>query len=269
MSFSLENKVALVTGAGSGIGRACARKLAECGASVLVTDINKEAAEKVVSEIREAGGTASAGICDIGDEASVAAAVALAVEIFGGLDILHNNAAYASAESVAADTDIVDMPLALWDTTMAITLRGTMLGCRYAVKEMVKRGGGSIINTSSQYGVSAFNKMPCYGVAKAAINMLTEYVATAFGREGIRCNSVAPSMILTPLLKAAIPEELIKLNEDSALTPFLGEPEDIANIVAFLASDEARYLTGQVIRADGGMTAHLPTYADARRFFGN
>ena len=117
------------------------------------------------------------------------------------------------------------------------------------------------------YGISAFNRMPAYGISKAGINMLTEYVATAYGRQGIRCNAVAPSMIKTPLMMEFIPERLRQLNEDATLTPFLGEPEDIANIVAFLASDDARYLTGQVIRADGGTTAHLPTYSDARRFF--
>ena len=152
---------------------------------------------------------------------------------------------------------------------MQVTVRGTMLGCRYGVKAMLKTGGGSIINTSSMYGVSAFNRQTAYGVSKGAINILTEYVATSFGRKGIRCNAIAPSMIKTPLLMSFIPEPLIQLNEDATLTPFLGEPEDIANIVAFLASDDSRYLTGQVIRADGGTTAHLPTYSDARRFFGD
>src|SRR3546814_19927198 len=98
--------------------------------------------------------------------------------------------------------------------------------------------------------------------------MLTEYVATAFGKKGVRCNAVAPSMISTPLLRSFIPEELVKLNEDATLTPFLGEPEDLAAIVAFLASDDARYLNGQVIRADGGTTAHLPTSSYARRVYG-
>jgi NAD(P)-dependent dehydrogenase (short-subunit alcohol dehydrogenase family) len=258
----------MVTGAGSGIGQACATTMAVHGAAVMVSDLNIAAAEKVADEIHRIGGKAEAILCDIGDEDSVRNAVEGTVAAFGRIDILHNNAAYTSNEALAADVDILTIPTDMWDRILQVTLRGTMLGCRYGVIEMLKTGGGSIINTSSMYGMSAFNRMPAYGVSKAAINMLTEYVATAFGRKGIRCNAVAPSMIKTPLLMDFIPEPLLKLNEDATLTPFLGEPQDIANIVAFLASDEARYLTGQVIRADGGSTAHLPTYADARRFFG-
>ena len=109
--------------------------------------------------------------------------------------------------------------------------------------------------------------MPAYCVSKAGINMLTEFVATAYGRQGIRCNAVAPSMIYTPMLASFIPAELIELNVGSTLTGYLGEPEDVASAVVWLASDEARYMTGQVLRVDGGSTAHLPTYADARKFF--
>jgi NAD(P)-dependent dehydrogenase (short-subunit alcohol dehydrogenase family) len=107
-----------------------------------------------------------------------------------------------------------------------------------------------------------------YGVAKAGINMLTAYVATAFGRKGIRCNAVAPSLIMTPAAKRFLPEDMRKIHEDSTLTATLGEPEDVAEVVAFLASDRARYLTGQVIRVDGGTLAHLPTYSDWRREVG-
>jgi NAD(P)-dependent dehydrogenase (short-subunit alcohol dehydrogenase family) len=109
--------------------------------------------------------------------------------------------------------------------------------------------------------------MPAYSTSKAAINFLTQYVATAYGRDGIRCNAVAPCMIRTPLLEAAIPEAFIVMNEEQTLTGALGSPDDIANIVAFLASDESRQLTGQIIHADAGTTAHLPTYASARNFY--
>jgi NAD(P)-dependent dehydrogenase (short-subunit alcohol dehydrogenase family) len=265
----LEGKIAMVTGAASGIGRASAIRLARDGAVVMVSDINLPAAEQVVAEIRGAGGRAEAIHCDITEEDSIRAAVEHTAARFGRLDVLHNNAAYVPLEALEADVDILTIPTAIWDSIMQGTLRGTMLGCRYGVTQMLKTGGGSIINTSSMYGVGAFNRQPAYGVSKAGINMLTEYVATAFGRRDIRCNAVAPSMIKTPLLMSFIPEALLKLNEDATLTPFLGEPEDIANVVAFLASDDARYITGQVIRADGGSTAHLATYAAARSFFGD
>ena len=265
----LKGKVAIVTGGGSGIGRASCLKLAREGARVAVTDLRLEGAEGVAGEIRSAGGEALALACDIGVEDSIAGMVDQVAAQWGRLDILHNNAALLTADSASGDTDILNIATALWDQTMQVTLRGTMLGCRYGVKQMLKNGGGSIVNTSSSYGVQPFVRMPAYGVAKAAINMLTQYVATSYGRQNVRCNAVAPSMIYTPALASLIPEQLIDLNKDSALTPFLGEPEDVANVVAFLASDEARYLTGQIVHADGGSTVPLPTFSDARRFFGD
>lgn len=268
MNKTLSTKTALVTGAASGLGKASAIALAKQGVKVAVTDLNTEAAQLVADQIVSLGGTAIALHCDISNEESIRDSIAETVSTFGELNVLHNNAAFTSIEAVQKDTDILSIPTELWDQIMQITLRGTMLGCRYAVKAMSQCGGGSIINTSSMYGVSAFNRMPAYGVSKAAINMLTQYTATAYGRLNIRCNAVAPSMIKTPLLESTIPAELITLNENSTLTPFLGTPEDIANIVVFLASDESRYLTGQIIQADGGTTAHLPTYSEARKFFG-
>lgn len=263
----LGGKVALVTGGGSGIGRASAVMLAAHGATVGVADINIETAQETCRIIAAGGGSAKAVSIDICSEAEIRGAIEAIAQDFGRLDILHNNAAYAPPAVLANDTDILNIPTSDWDAVMQGTLRGTMLCCRYGVIEMLKTGGGSIINTSSMYGVSAFNKMPAYGVSKAGINMLTEHVATAYGRKGIRCNAVAPSMIFTPMLEAAIPLELIELNADSTSVGFLGTPDDVAQAVVWLASDEARYITGQVIRVDGGTTSHLPTYADARRFF--
>lgn len=257
----------MVTAAASGIGRATAVTMAARGASVMLADIAMDAAKEVADEIRAAGGTAEVIHCDIGEETQIKAAIDATVAAFGKLDILHNNAALLDPDVFQQDVDITTISTEAWDRTMQVTLRGTMLGCKYAVLEMKKTGGGSIINTSSMYGVSAFYRQTAYGVAKGAIITLTEYVATSFGRDNIRCNAIAPSMIRTPILTEIIPEALIKLNEDSVLLPFLGEPQDMANIVAFLASDDARYLTGHVIRADGGSTSHLATYADARRFY--
>lgn len=260
----LNGKVAIVTGGAGRIGKAVTARLVDEGVRVAVADINADAAGAVAAEH---GDKALAITFDAGDEKSIEAMVATTVARFGRLDILHNNAAYVPLDLLEADVDILTIPTSMWDVMMEGTLRGTMLGCRYGVIEMLKTGGGSIINTSSMYGVGAFNRQPAYGVAKAAINMLTEYVATAWGKQNIRCNAVAPSMVKTPLLESFVPAELLQLNVDAALTQTLPEPEDIAAIVAFLASDDARFLTGQVIRADGGTTAHLSTYSDAARFF--
>lgn len=263
----LEKKICIVTGGGSGIGRASAMALAAQGGIVTVADIDDSAARSVADEICAAGGKADTVFIDICSEEHIRNAVDTVVEKHGRLDVIHNNAAYTTPQVLAADTEILSIPTEIWAQVMQGTLQGTMLCCRYAVLAMRKNGGGSIINTSSMYGVEAFYRMPAYSVAKAGINMLTQHVATAFGREGIRCNAVAPSMIYTPLLARAIPEAFIDMNVDATLTGYLGEPEDVANAVVWLATDESRYITGQVIRVDGGSTAHLATYDAARRFF--
>ncbi|WP_439533142.1 SDR family NAD(P)-dependent oxidoreductase [Polymorphobacter sp.] len=263
---TLANKVAMVTAGGAGIGRACSLTMAAKGARLVVTDLHIAAAETVAAEIIAAGGEAIAVRCDIGDETSISDAVAAAEAHFGRLDILHNNAAMLSDEALALDGDILSVPMDVWDRTMEVTVRGTLLGCRYGVLAMRRAGGGSIINTGSIYGLRAANRMPAYSVSKAAVHMLTEVVATAHGREGIRCNAVAPSMMRTPTLDRLVPRAIVDYNEDAALLPRMGVPQDVASMVAFLASDEASYLTGHVFPVDGGTMAHLPTYGDERRF---
>jgi NAD(P)-dependent dehydrogenase (short-subunit alcohol dehydrogenase family) len=259
---NLAGKSAMITAAASGIGRATALTMAARGASVMIADINMEAANEVAQAVRVAGGRAEVILCDIAEEEQIRNAIGATVEAFGALDILHNNAALLDPKVFEEDVDISTISTESWDRTMQVTLRGTMLGCKYAVLQMKENGGGSIINTSSMYGVSAFYRQTAYGVAKGAINTLTEYVATSFGRDNIRCNAVAPSMIRTPILETIVPEPLIKANQDSLLLPYLGTPNDIATIVAFLASGDSRYITGHIIRADGGTTSHLATYAE-------
>lgn len=263
----LKDRIAVVTGGASGIGRAAVRKLAREGAAIVIADIDLAGAEVVARAVEADGARAIPVACDVRVEADIAAAVAAAVDGFGRIDIMFNNAAALPQEIMVQDIDILTIATDAWDDLMAGVLRNVMLGCRYAVLAMRKTGGGSIINTSSMYGVSAFNRHPGYGTAKAGVIMLSQYVATAFGREGIRCNVIAPSMVRTDLLERTAPEPLIRLNADSVLLPALGTPEDIADIVAFLASDESRYLTGHLFRADGGTTAHLPTYSDAAKFY--
>ena len=187
--------------------------------------------------------------------------VGAAVTAYGGLDILHNNAAathLAATDDLpvgAADPDV-------WDDTMRVNLRGSMVAIQAAVPHMVARGGGSVINTSSGAGLTGDLGNPAYGASKAALISLTRYVATEFGKQGIRCNAISPGYIVIAEKPGRDAVNATMLRH--ALTPRLGRPEDIAALVVFLASDESAFITGQNICVDGGMLAHQPFVADFR-----
>jgi NAD(P)-dependent dehydrogenase (short-subunit alcohol dehydrogenase family) len=261
----LAGRVAIVTGAASGIGRATALALAREGAAVVVADLNAEGARQVAAEIEAAGGRARGQAADVANEASVAAMVEAAVETFGGLDVLHNNAAASDPALMGGDGEVTALSLETWERTLAVNLRGPMLGCKHAIPRMLERGGGAIVNTSSASGLTGDLVRTAYGVSKAGLDGLTRYVATQYGKRGIRCNAIAPGVIATPALAANVPPELIAVYERSHLTPRLGTPEDIASMVVFLASDEAAFITGQVLSVDGGLLAHHPAVAVLRQ----
>jgi NAD(P)-dependent dehydrogenase (short-subunit alcohol dehydrogenase family) len=231
---------------------------------VVVADIDAAGASQVAAEIAAQGGRALGQRTDVSDPDSVAAMVAAAVDVFGGLDILHNNAALTDAAVIGSDGELADLDLSVWERTLAVNLRGPMLGCRVAIPRMLERGGGSIVNTSSVSGLTGDTARVAYGVSKAGVDSLTRYVATQYGKRGIRCNSIAPGVISTPALERNVPPELIAIFEQSHLTPRLGSPEDIAALVVFLASDAAGFITGQVLCVDGGLMAHHPTFASVR-----
>jgi NAD(P)-dependent dehydrogenase (short-subunit alcohol dehydrogenase family) len=268
MESKLAGRVAIVTGGGSGIGRATSHALARQGAAVVVADLNPAGASSVAKEIEGDGGRALPHACDVSDEDSVRGMVAAAVDTYGGLDILHNNAAASDPDLMGRDGAVTDMEVEVWDATLAVNLRGPMLGCKHGIPEMLKRGGGAIINTSSASGLVGDIARPAYGASKAGVDSLTRYVATQYGKRSIRCNAIAPGVIFTPALEANVPKQQIELYAGNHLTPRLGKPEDIAGMVVFLASDDGAYVTGQILSVDGGLLAHHPTFAEFSKLEG-
>jgi len=254
----LEGKVAIVTGGGGGIGAAVVRRLVSEGARVAVADLIEESAKRVAEPL---GDQALAVGFDAAVPESVKAMVERTVERFGRLDILHNNAALTDPERQLQDTNAIDIPFEIWNATMSVNVGGYLLGCKYALPHLIAGGGGSIINTASGSGMAGDLARIAYGSSKGAIIALTRYIATQHGRQGVRCNAVAPGVILTEALARAAPG-LTALIERHVLTPRFGTPEDVAALVAFLASDEAGYITGETISLNGGSLAHQPHYAD-------
>ena len=253
----LKGKAAVVTGGGGGIGGATARALAREGASVLVVDVNEDAAASVAAGIAEAGGVAGAFRADLSEEPEVEAVVAEVMERFGRLDVLHNNAALTDSDFLSADTAVTELSLEVWERTLAVNLRSQMLMCKHAVPIMAEQGGGSIINMSSGASLKGDRTRTAYGVSKAGVNALTLYVATSHGKKGIRANTILPGLVITDAVRAHLKEEMLASLSKATLTPSVGQPDDIADVVVFLASDESRYITGQMLAVDGGMSAHV------------
>ena len=263
MTGSLDGKVALVTGAGGGIGAASARRLAADGARVVLADIDAGAAETAASLIP--GALAMA--LDLTDENSVSALAQAVVERFGRVDILHNNAAIQNDAQRQRDLDVVNLDVAAWDMAMAVNVRGAMLMSRQIIPHMIAQGGGSIIHSASGFGVQGESTLTAYGTSKAALIQLNRMIATQYGKQNVRSNCMVIGFVLTPLAAESTPDMVKDILLSHHLTPELGQPEDIANLVAFLASDESRFITGAAIPIDGGVTAHQPSYADFRKLF--
>jgi NAD(P)-dependent dehydrogenase (short-subunit alcohol dehydrogenase family) len=257
----LKDKVAIVTGAASGIGRATVVRLAAEGAAVVVADINGDGAADVARRLEADGARATATQVDLASPDSIKAMVDATVAAFGGLDVLHNNAAATGPEAIGSDGGVVDVDLDVWDLTMTVNLRGTLLACKHAIPAMIERGGGSIINMSTNGAYAADVARVAYGVSKGGINALTLYVATLYGAHGIRCNAISPGLVMTEAADRTLPPPVRDIFNANHLTTELCQPEDIASAVAFLASDDARQMTGATLRVDGGMMAHLPMHA--------
>lgn len=248
----LNGKVAVITGAGSGIGRAAALRFAEEGARVVVAELAPDRGKETEALVREQGGECRFVGCDITDETSVESMIEAAVSTFGGLDVLYNNAGGSRDE----DGPVHEVDVEEWWRTMRVDLFGTFLVSRFGVRAMLERGG-SVINTSSAAALLGLapGGRSCYSAAKGGIISLTRSMAASYADRGIRVNALAPGGTATERIRASFQRRGRELPaDDGPAIPSLGQPGDIANAAVFLASDESRMITGTVLSVDGGST---------------
>ncbi|MGP8215596.1 MAG: glucose 1-dehydrogenase [Bacteroidia bacterium] len=250
---TLENKVAVITGAGSGMGKAMALLFAAEGAKVIVSDIKAERVEAVVKEITSAGGTAKGVVTNIAKEEDVKTMINAAISSYGSLDILVNNAGIMDDFTPAGDVSNE-----LWNKVMGVNLNGPFYSCRIAIAQMLKQGKGVIVNVSSIGGIEGARAGAAYTASKHALVGLTKNIGFMYGPKGIRCNAIAPGGVNTNIMEGANPNKfgMERMNTGTASNIRTAEPVEIANLALFLASDKSSNINGAVVVADGGWTAY-------------
>jgi NAD(P)-dependent dehydrogenase (short-subunit alcohol dehydrogenase family) len=257
MAGLMEGKAGLVTGAASGIGRACATRFAREGAAVVVADLerSREGGEETVRTIESAGGRAEFFPCDVAESTDSEALAARVVETYGRLDFAHNNAGIGVHKPLA-DTEDEE-----FDRVIAVNLRGTFLGMKFQIREMLKSGGGAIVNTSSNAGTHAVKLLSAYTASKHGILGLTKNGAVEYADDGIRVNAVCPGAIMTPLMSNESEERQREILAPQAMTRF-GEPDEVAAAVVWLCSDDASFVTGVALPVDAGSVAWVSAHRD-------
>ncbi|MDX3746548.1 SDR family NAD(P)-dependent oxidoreductase [Streptomyces sp. AK08-02] len=243
----------VIAGGGNGIGAGTAERLAAEGATVVIGDIDVDAAQATAKRISDVGGAALAVESDLADERSVRALFDTTVDQLGGVDGLYNVAADASADVLGRDGDLLDMDPAVWRRTLEVNLIGFALTCRAALPLLLAKGGGAIVNTSSASAHVGDHQRAAYQTSKAGINALTRHVASRWGKEGIRCNCVSPGVVMTESAeKMALTPQALEFARMTIPSPRFGRPGDLAGVVAFLLSDDAEWINGQVWSINGG-----------------
>ena len=253
----LDGKVALITGGASGMGMVASKLFASEGAAIVLTDVADDAGEAVASEIEAAGGQALYVHSDVSDETDAAVMVKAAVDRFGGLTILYNNAGVM----MSRDGSVTDTDVSVWDTTLGINVKGVAFGCKFGLPAMIASGGGSIINVASFVAhLGAATPQLAYTTSKGAVLAMTREIAVIHAREGIRCNALCPGPVLTPLLAKYLSDEE-KRQRRLVHIPMgrFGEAEEMVKGALFLASDDSSFMTGQSLLIDGGITAAYVT----------
>jgi NAD(P)-dependent dehydrogenase (short-subunit alcohol dehydrogenase family) len=251
----LQDKVSIITGAGSGMGRVAALRFAAEGSSVVVADNNAAAAEETVRLVRAAGGKAASVTVDVSVEADAKAMVELAIRQFGRLDVLYNNAGIMPE----ADHSVVDTPVEAWDQVMAVNVRGVYLACKYAIPRMVERHSGSIINVSSFVAILGCSvPQDAYTASKGAVLALTRSLAVQFAPQGVRTNAILPGPVETPLLMDWLlkDEAAKKLRLARNPTGRFGKPDEVVALAVYLASDESAWTNGASLVIDGGISVN-------------